>query len=1196
MKIRNILIPLATLLASTIASPAGNILTAWNFDNLAIGINSSPSPSAGLGTASVLGMDNSYNHTNSISNPDVTAQAGSSAGGANSWRIRGYSSVSGSRGNGWSTNAPIGTQGAEFDGSTLGYYQIKVSFDVYATADAEANLMVQYTTDGKTWSNAGISAVGTGATIVTNTDSTMATVVGSYVRLAAGWNDQITVNLTGVSGVDNDSTFGLRLVNASTDTNCVDTTGALYNNTSGSWTIDNMQIQGTSIDTIADWTFDNYTDGDIVTNPAPVIGDGLAQTLGMDNDYVNADGSTGSTNSPDITSGGGASSSGDTGPLVWRVRGAVKKHNGWNTAAPVGTQGAEYDVSTAGYSNIVCTFDFYTTSQGEAKMCVYYTTNGWTNSDVAQNLFYPADATLIQTNPEALSGGSPDTVTGTYFYDTNNLGFYNGMVVDFTGVPGVDGNPNFGFRIVNAATGNDCVNYTGGQYNNSSGNWRFDNIVIGGTAGTPPPTLAYDPNASVDAPFTNTFTDNATWRSKIASIYVNGQLLDKSAYDTSNPGELVFDPTSSQLLQSSGNKFFVIVAPGFGTAKVTQPLAAGVATHLAFVTQAAGPSGSSGTLTVNPVLGVLDQYDNGTTNPYPEASVTASVGGAGGWTLGGDTTQTNIGGIMAFTNLTATVNGSSAVSDAVITFAVSGYPPVTVTNSAIFDIAAPAASFTPGNLAVLQLDTTKNNTTFSIIELSPSSASQSGPMNITPISATGTNALRLSSAGSCGKLSLSDDGTLICFAAFADDSAATPDETYNLNRVAAGVDYTNGLTIGIRYTSTSNGGSEARSCTALNNNDAWIVDDKGGLYQGSLGESDLIDPNLNPYNNVVVRTFGGIPYVETQKTVSGLTLPVVYALGLDGVTGRYDVTKGNNLPNDQDASDFYLVSTNGGSSYDILYILDGISSTLGIIKKYSLVAGDWAENGAFTNATGGDSLFATTNGDGGVYLYLTTGESANNSLLRLTDASGWNADMNIVSSNVLYTATGDTYLKGVTFVPQATANAVELIPAPILTAQAGVTAGSSFAVTTTPDDATWRSSITGITVDGTALPTSAYTVQVGQITFDPTQSALLQSPGVKSITVSATGYSDATVAQTISSNVGSVLGGVTMNNGLVSFSFTNYSGLSFSVLGTNDLTAPVNTWPVIGTAEENPAGSGHYQFTDPSAATNSARFYLLRQP
>ena len=63
-----------------------------------------------------------------------------------------------------------------------------------------------------------------------------------------------------------------------------------------------------------------------------------------------------------------------------------------------------------------------------------------------------------------------------------------------------------------------------------------------------------------------------------------------------------------------------------------------------------------------------------------------------------------------------------------------------------------------------------------------------------------------------------------------------------------------------------------------------------------------------------------------------------------------------------------------------------------------------------------------------------------------------------------------------------------------------------------------------------------------------------------------------------------------------SFSFTNASGLTFSVLATNMINAPKVSWPVIGSAVESPAGSGNYQFTDPNPATNSTRYYLLRQP
>jgi PKD repeat protein len=64
----------------------------------------------------------------------------------------------------------------------------------------------------------------------------------------------------------------------------------------------------------------------------------------------------------------------------------------------------------------------------------------------------------------------------------------------------------------------------------------------------------------------------------------------------------------------------------------------------------------------------------------------------------------------------------------------------------------------------------------------------------------------------------------------------------------------------------------------------------------------------------------------------------------------------------------------------------------------------------------------------------------------------------------------------------------------------------------------------------------------------------------------------------------------------VQFAFTDASGLSFSILATNHLTAPISTWPVIGTATENPPGSGQYQFKDTTPATNSVRYYILRQP
>jgi hypothetical protein len=1310
----------ALLLALPSLSNAQVTLTAWTFDNLSVGANSSPTPSTGLGTAAALGMSNSYNNTNSVSNPDVQSLAGSSTGGAGplSWRIRGAGSAP-NAGNGWSTNAPIGTQGAQFSLSTYGYYGIKLSFDAYATPDAEANLMVQYTTGAGIWNTATITSAGNMGILATNT-LTNSTVRGTYVILTnngtTGWNNGITVDLTGVSGVDNNANFAVRLVNASTGSNCVDTTGAFYNNTSGSWTFDNVSVQAVPIDAIADWLFDSYGKNSYVPNPVPELSSGnatFAQALGFTTGFTFSDGSVGATNDPDVTSQAGSST--PSQPFCWRVRGQGPG-NGWFRQSGIGTQGAEFDVSTVNYTNIVLTFDLYFTTQGEAKMMVEYTLDGttWIN---APSLAYAANPNFIVTNNPSMLDYSLDTVNGTYFYQTTGQNWYNNLCVDFTGVPGAANNSHFGIRIVDAAQNNDCVAFNGGPYNNSSGNCRFDNVSVGGHFnGLIPPVINYTNGATVDNPFTNSFIDNPGWRASITAIFVNGVALTNSAYGTNNAGFLVFNPAKSVLLQTAGNLNFVIFAAGYSNAKFTQPIAAGATKKLSVVVQPSGPSASGGTLTVNPAIAVTDQYGNGTTAQYPNLSATASVG-SGAWTLGGATTQTNVGGFVWFTNLSATVTGSSAVNGAVIALTINGYTnsanhtTTTNINLSSFNISGPVVPFTQGNLAVFQIDTVSNNTTFSIIEMNPSTINQTNPANVVPISATATNALRQSSAGSTGRLALSDDRTLLCFDAFLDGSAITPDETFILTRAAVAVNYTNQVTTPASYVSISLGGSEARAAVTVDDT-SWVIDDKGGLFYGNgfIGTPN----NLNALNNVSVKSFGGSPYGQTQKTQNGNVISTVYQLVYDSFSSPpYDLAE-NNLGTDPVATDFYLVSTNCGATYDVLYTIDQVSSSVGIIKKFSWVPNNayiggfgWETNGSYTNVSGGDGLCAITNRNGSVYLFLTTGGggTAGNSIVRFTDASSWNQPINIVSSNLIYTASTLTSIKGITFVPVATANAALLTPGPVLIPQAYVATNGfvSFSITNITEDTAWRGGITAITVNGTALPLAAYNLGTpGVITFDPTQSASLRTPGIAAIAVSAPGFSTNYVSQlivgaasqlavltqpkgptadggplvtqpqlavedavgstvitatpsivasvatngawaiggttTLSASAGiltftnitalstaaftnanisftstgltsvksktfsipapirSLLKGSQVTGGAFTFNFTNITGLSYSVRSTNNIQAPILTWPIIGSPTENPAGSGHYQFSDPSHATNSDTFYILTQP
>jgi hypothetical protein len=323
--------------------------------------------------------------------------------------------------------------------------------------------------------------------------------------------------------------------------------------------------------------------------------------------------------------------------------------------------------------------------------------------------------------------------------------------------------------------------------------------------------------------------------------------------------------------------------------------------------------------------------------------------------------------------------------------------------------------------------------------------------------------------------------------------------------------------------------------------------------------------------------------------------PAVYALSDSTEAATAVILEG--ILTDTKAQDFYLVASgNNANLVDTLYILDQISATESIINKYSCVSGTWNPNGAITNANGGDGLYAVTNGNGGVYLYYTTGGggTAGNSIIRLTEAGGFNNTPSVTATTTIYTAPATVSLKGLAPVPQATAYAGQPVPPPTLSAASNVVAGSSFSITLNPDSTAWRAAITNITVNGVTLPTAAYnTTQTGVIVFNSAQSALLQTGGTDTIAIYATGYTTDTVIQTITTVPALTVGGVSLSNGQLSFSFTNTTGLTFSILATNNITAPLATWPVIGTAVETPSGSGNYQFSDPNPATNASQFYLL---
>jgi hypothetical protein len=318
------------------------------------------------------------------------------------------------------------------------------------------------------------------------------------------------------------------------------------------------------------------------------------------------------------------------------------------------------------------------------------------------------------------------------------------------------------------------------------------------------------------------------------------------------------------------------------------------------------------------------------------------------------------------------------------------------------------ANFTAGNIAVLDLANTTKNTTASIIELNPSTANQAAPVQV-----ISSIPLRFSDSGTSSFLSLTNDRTLLTFAAYnttdptdSDLATVTANDPAS-DRAVGTLDNAGVFTLQTTYTGTST--NQTRSATSLDDSNFFITD-KGGLYTNSATSASLTTNILD------TRTFGGVVYVSSTSATSAVsTVSSPTASSLQGLP---------NLAADSKIQDFYLIqSGSNGSTYDVLYTLDQ-NSTNATIKKFSLVGGNWISNGSFTVASNATAMIAANNGSGGAFVYVvTTAQAADNSLIRLTDSTGWvnntspTTGFTLSGSTTLYTATGTQTLKGLDFVP-----------------------------------------------------------------------------------------------------------------------------------------------------------------------------------
>ena len=393
--------------------------------------------------------------------------------------------------------------------------------------------------------------------------------------------------------------------------------------------------------TITAWTFENVVIASPVNAPATSTGTGSASSIGMTLNGVNG---------CDVLAGKAA----DTGAnsvanvtQIWRVRGS--SGNGWTNTAPIGAQGAQFIASTVGYNSINVSFDWYVTTTGLAKMQLQYTTDGSTWNNVALTL--PGTYTGIAVNSnDPNSGGSANTVTGSYVQASGGQNWYTGLTATITDVNAAN-NPSFGIRIVNASKGTDCKDASGAAWV-STGNWRFDNVSIKGTL--IPPAIT---GAATATPFTTTYgTASAPQSFSVSGTFLTANLVATAptGFEVSSDG-VTYGGTAT-FTPSGGNASGTLRVRLAATAPVSGSynsknlvLSSTGATSVNIATAASGNSVSAkalsitandvstplGTALSSPVTGSTAFTSGGLVNGDGISSVTITYGSHGNAAAGG---------------------------------------------------------------------------------------------------------------------------------------------------------------------------------------------------------------------------------------------------------------------------------------------------------------------------------------------------------------------------------------------------------------------------------------------------------------------------------------------------------------------------------------------------------------------------------
>lgn len=263
---------------------------------------------------------------------------------------------------------------------------------------------------------------------------------------------------------------------------------------------------------IALWNYDPLVGAN--SSPTPNSGSGTSSIVGTtqpaDNSFQGK-----------ISGGCGAI---DSGNFSWSFTGI-------DPGSASETNGVQYNVSTAGYKSIIFKWQMRCSNTAPNTIRLQYTTNG---------------STWVNGNLNLLSGAPCSGVfnsDGTYTISSIN---FVEISADFTSIPAVENNPNFGVRILAAydpAFGvfSQTTTPSSPFVMGAGATWRFDNVSVSGTLIPAPTAVALGASATTVCagsslnlnvtitggvgPFTLTYTDTASGSNVVVNNYTSGTLI-----------------------------------------------------------------------------------------------------------------------------------------------------------------------------------------------------------------------------------------------------------------------------------------------------------------------------------------------------------------------------------------------------------------------------------------------------------------------------------------------------------------------------------------------------------------------------------------------------------------------------------------------------------------------------------------------